>query len=646
MADEESTRRADADGDISRSGLVAGRTLFGRYVLDAALGAGGMGVVWRARDKELNEWVALKFLPEVVAGDIAAVDELREETRHALRLTHPNIVRIRNFERAGNVAAVSMEFIDGTTLSHLRLQQAGKVFAAGKLAPLVRQLCAALDYAHLQAKIVHRDLKPANILVTPDGAVKVADFGIARSLSESATRLTGQAGDASGTLPYMSPQQVRGRKPRATDDVYALGALLYELLTSRPPFFRGDASSLRMQILEETPLPLAVQREELEVTGEPIPPAWEETILACLAKEPQDRPQSAGEVVRRLGIGGSKVEGPRSEGADDRSAGIQPALETARRIIPGAPNERRTEDRPSHLRQRGNRLYTVAAGVAVVGLTVAGYFFWPKSKPQAGPQVALQSPVSARTSSGAKEGQAWTVPDLNLEMAYIRPGSFTMGSENGNDNEKPLTQVTLTQGYWLGKTEVTQAQWEALMGTTVAQQRDKAGPELPLWSQGPGYPMYYVNWDDATEFCRKLTKRERAAGRLPEGYEYQLPTEAQWEYACRAGTTGDYAGNLDAMAWYAQNSGNTIHPVAEKRANAWGLHDMHGSVGEWCADWNGNYPGGSVSDPTGPASGGLHLSRGGGWNSIAAYCRSASRWLDPGIRFCNQGFRLALAPAW
>ena len=117
--------------------------MFGRYVLDAALGAGGMGVVWRTRDKELNEWVALKFLPEVVAGDIAAVDELREETRHALRLTHPNIVRIRNFERAGNVAAVSMEFIDGTTLSHLRLQQAGKVFAAGKLAPLVRQLCAA-----------------------------------------------------------------------------------------------------------------------------------------------------------------------------------------------------------------------------------------------------------------------------------------------------------------------------------------------------------------------------------------------------------------------------------------------------------------------------------------------------------------------
>jgi formylglycine-generating enzyme required for sulfatase activity len=103
---------------------------------------------------------------------------------------------------------------------------------------------------------------------------------------------------------------------------------------------------------------------------------------------------------------------------------------------------------------------------------------------------------------------------------------------------------------------------------------------------------------------------------------------------------------MRAMMWYFQNSGNTIHPVAEKRANAWGLHDTHGNVGEWCADWNGNYSGGSVSDPTGPASGMLHLSRGGSWNSMAAPCRSASRWLDPGIRFYNQGFRLALAPLW
>ena len=243
-----------------------------------------------------------------------------------------------------------------------------------------------------------------------------------------------------------------------------------------------------------------------------------------------------------------------------------------------------------------------------------------------------------------EEGQAWTVPELNLEMAYIRPGAFTMGSENGDSDEKPLTRVTLTKGYWLGKTEVTQGQWEALMGTTVVQQRDKANRGWPLRGESTANPIYYVSWDDAMQFCRKLTERERQAGRLPEGYEYTLPTEAQWEYACRAGTTGDYAGNLDGMAWYNQNSGNTTHPAAQKQANAWGLYDMHGNVWEWCRDWSGDYPGGSVTDPTGPPSGSNRGLRGGCWDGIARYCRSASRsWIEPGNRYYHVGFRLALS---
>jgi serine/threonine protein kinase len=312
MADDDSTRRADADDYLTRKGLAAGRRVFGRYVLEAELGAGGMGVVWRARDEELSDLVALKFLPEVVARDAAAVDELREETRNALRLTHPNIVRIRNFEREGSVAAVSMEYVDGTTLSHLRLQRPGKVFSAEGLAPLVAQLCAALDYAHREAKVVHRDLKPANILVTKDGAAKITDFGIARSLSETSTRLTGKDGATSGTLLYMSPQQVAGKKATPADDIYALGATLYELLTGKPPFYTGDITH---QILRQAPAGLAARRAELGVKNGPVPPAWEETILACLAKEPQDRPRSAGEVARRLGVGVAKVEVPDRAGS-------------------------------------------------------------------------------------------------------------------------------------------------------------------------------------------------------------------------------------------------------------------------------------------------------------------------------------------
>ena len=164
--------------------------------------------------------------------------------------------------------------------------------------------------------------------------------------------------------------------------------------------------------------------------------------------------------------------------------------------------------------------------------------------------------------------------------------------------------------------------------------------------KGDDRPVEEVSWDDAMAFCRKLTERERAAFRLPEGYAYTLPTEAQWEYACRAGTTGDYAGNLDSMGWYDQNSRRTTHPVGQKQANAWGLFDMHGNVWEWCADWYGNYPGGSVTDPTGVPSGSDRVYRGGGWNDTASASHSAYRnGSEPGRREIFRGFRLALAPS-
>jgi formylglycine-generating enzyme required for sulfatase activity len=182
--------------------------------------------------------------------------------------------------------------------------------------------------------------------------------------------------------------------------------------------------------------------------------------------------------------------------------------------------------------------------------------------------------------------------------------------------------------------EVTQGQWEALMGSN------------PSNFKGADLPVEQVSWTEAMEFCRKLTERERAAGRLPEGYAYTLPTEAQWEYACRAGTTGNYAGDLNSMGWYAHNSGNMTHHVGQKQANAWGLFDMHGNVWEWCLDWYSIYPGGSVTDPIGPSSGTNRVNRGGSWSYTALSCRSATRsWYAPGTRLNTLGFRVALAPS-
>ena len=167
----------------------------------------------------------------------------------------------------------------------------------------------------------------------------------------------------------------------------------------------------------------------------------------------------------------------------------------------------------------------------------------------------------------------------------------------------------------------------------------------PSQFKGSDRPVEHVSYDDALEFCRKLTARERAAGRLPSGYEYTLPTEAQWEYACCAGTSGDYAGSLDSMGWYDGNSGGQTHPVAQKQPNAWGLYDMHGNVWEWCRDWYaGSLPGGTVRDPVGPSSGSFRVRRGGSWSLAASICRSANRSrFGPGRRGISLGFRLALS---
>src|SRR6266568_7070860 len=190
--------------DVTQREFVGGQRLFGRYTLVKILGRGGMGIVWLARDEELEREVALKFLPDVIIHDRAVLSELKRETRRSLELTHKNIVRIYDFVHDERSACISMEYIDGETLSNLRAEKERKVFEPGELAPWTSQLCDALDYAHNHARIIHRDLKPANLMVNRRGDLKVSDFGIARSLGDTVSRLTMEQG-RSGTLVYMIP---------------------------------------------------------------------------------------------------------------------------------------------------------------------------------------------------------------------------------------------------------------------------------------------------------------------------------------------------------------------------------------------------------------------------------------------------------
>lgn len=278
--------------------FTGGQKLLNRYKLHRVLGHGGMGVVWLARDEELERDVAMKFLPAIVVNDRAGLSELKRETKRSLELTHPNIVRTYDFVQDNTIAGISMEYVECDTLRNRRIDQPRGVFEPAQLGPWVRQLCSALDYAHTEAAIVHRDLKPANLMISARDQLKVADFGISRSLVDSVSQISMRRG-TSGTLVYMSPQQLEGESPTALDDVYAVGATLYELITSRPPFYSGDIAG---QVLGKAPSSMHTRRVSFGINAGEIPENWETTIARCLAKEPSQRPHSAGEVAVQLGL--------------------------------------------------------------------------------------------------------------------------------------------------------------------------------------------------------------------------------------------------------------------------------------------------------------------------------------------------------
>lgn len=265
------------------------------------LGRGGMGEVWLARDEKLGVDLALKFLADSVRWDTANIDLLKLETTRSRQLSHPHILRIHDFFEDAAHAAIAMEYLSGGSLHQFRARQTPPVLTPADVLTWLPGVCAALDYAHAQ-KIVHRDLKPGNLLRSAEGTVKIADFGIAQPLRETSMRVS--QWQPAGTLVYMSPQQHFGEPPRAADDIYALGATLYELLTSKPPFYSGN---LAAQIESRRPDSIRERRWQLGLPDGAIPRVWEDTIAACLAKRPEDRPPTAAAVVSRL-VGSASKE--------------------------------------------------------------------------------------------------------------------------------------------------------------------------------------------------------------------------------------------------------------------------------------------------------------------------------------------------
>jgi formylglycine-generating enzyme required for sulfatase activity len=221
---------------------------------------------------------------------------------------------------------------------------------------------------------------------------------------------------------------------------------------------------------------------------------------------------------------------------------------------------------------------------------------------------------------------------VKMELVLIPAGKFLMGSPEGREtNEGPQHEVTISKAFYMGKYEVTQEQWEAVMA--------KVAPN-PSKFKGPKNPVESVSWEQAVGFCEKLSQIAKRPVRLP--------TEAEWEYACRAGTKTRFSfGEGDVLlgdyAWFSGSANGTTHPVGEKKPNPWGLYDLHGNVWEWCQDWGGPYEAGAVTDPQGPAKGTTRVLRGGSWGNNPGFCRAANRnWNVPDFRINSRGFRVAV----
>lgn len=390
--------------------IVVGTKVAGRYEILREIGRGGMGIVYLAKDTTLSRDVALKVIPRELALDPKAIGDLKRETAIALDLTHEHIVRLYNLETWEGQAFVTMEYVPGQTLSHLLSRKGGKL-PLDEALPLIREMAAAIDYAHDRKRpVIHRDIKPLNILLTQEGRVKIADFGLARVMRDSASRLSGHS--TAGTLAYMSPEQVRGKGIGPWSDIYALAAVAYEMLSGEPPFHTGD---LQWQIMQEQPDPIADMDEHVN-----------EALLAGLAKEKDKRPPRAMDLVRLLEGKTIDREAHREEAAPAaKPVASKPSVRAAKAPEPAAiPKEKKSS------------FLAMIALIVLVLAGVAGAGWYVMSGGQGGAH-------SGETMAGDDSSRKGPAPALRITS---EPDGATVFVDGGNAGASPLDIAKLAAG--------------------------------------------------------------------------------------------------------------------------------------------------------------------------------------------------------
>lgn len=661
----------------------------GKYRIVRKLGQGGFGITYLAEHVVLRKRVAIKefFFQQFcerddgtshvtvpTVGNRELVEKFRrkfvkEAQLIASKLSHPSIVGVTDVFDENGTSYYVMDYIEGRSLSDI-IKERGRIGEAEAIA-IIDSVCRALAYVHSR-NINHLDIKPGNIMVEAEtGNVVLIDFGVAKQYDAATgeATTTTPVGRSHGYSP-LEQYKVGGVSQFSPEsDIYALGATLYKMLTGTTPPEAGD-----------------VAQDGLPPIPSDISASVRRAITAAMSTAKKDRPHTIAEFLDILH--GKTAGGEETEVEEKKPKQKQDDIEVI--VIDdgkgNSGNNGNNEDRASDSSASGHNSHpqpqpeptpqpqrrkwlpwVVAAGVAAV-VFVAIMLFRPKPESippdiiaavtsgtdtvsqQEQPQQPVQQPVQQQPvqqpmqpvqqqqeQQPVEQQPEPERPQSNLpeiEMVWVSGGTFTMGatSEQGSDawdDEKPAHSVTLS-GYYIGKYEVTQAQWKAVMGNN------------PSSFKGDNLPVESVSWNEVQEFIKKLNQMT--------GKSYRLPTEAEWEYAARGGNNSrgyKYSGsnNIGSVAWYYDNSGSTTHPVGSKSPNELGIYDMSGNVREWCQDrWASNYYSSSPQrNPQGSASGSDRVLRGGCWDNDARNCRVSCRsYVSPYSGGYYLGFRLVL----
>ncbi len=642
--------------------------LQGRYRIVEALGRGGMGAVYLATDQTFGSTVAIK---QTLCDGADLEKAFQREARLLNGLRHAALPVVIDYFTEARGQFLVMQYIPGDDFGVL-LEQRREPFPAAQVAEWADQLLAALQYLHEHdPQVIHRDIKPRNMKLTPSGEVVLLDFGLSKSTPVE-SQVAGTSVSVLGYTPHYAPfEQIQGQGTDPRSDLFALAATLYHLLTATLP---PDAMIRGLATMNGQADPL----QPAHVVNPAVPVAIGTVVHQAMAMGRGQRPESA--AAMRAALRAARAAGaeaaPLAVPPAAVAATVAPSYARQAFVADAAPGAARGLEPPRATR-RWAGVAAVAALVAVVGLTLARpgreAARPPETPTAAEASVETQAentvPPAERTfafesvrlaSDGttalrdARQARSYA-EDLGggvaIEMVAIPAGTFTMGSTNADyPDEAPQHEVTLA-GFYLSRYEVTQAQWRAV-ATSLPKVSRKLDPD-PSATKGDDLPVESVSWEDAMEFCERLSRKTR--------HIYHLPSEAEWEYAARAGTTTAFAfgdalaptlASYDASVPFGKGPRGTApskpSPVGSFGvANAFGVADMHGNVAEWClGEYHPSYEG-APTDGRPWMTGGdtdRHVLRGGSWRDLAVDCRSANRYSYPREgRQGTIGFRLAMS---